>query len=143
MWGDSEVCGPGDLTASVHLLTDVFQKILLHLSMEVSLLYSLMLSLIEANMTIFIPSRSSIVPTCQPLCPQFDGSHVESVLGLWLSINLELAGGKYTPSLDPTLPLTPRAVSSLLAAVVRWVGRVLHHDKLQECKTDDCSGNKY
>ncbi|MPD01802.1 hypothetical protein E2C01_097347 [Portunus trituberculatus] len=83
IWGDNEVCGPGDLTASVHLLTDVFQKILLHLSME------------------------------------FDGSHVESVLGLWLSINLELAGGKYTPSLDPTLPLTPRAVSSLLAAVVR------------------------
>lgn len=53
--------------------------------------------------------------------PQFDGSHVESVLGLWLSINLELAGGKYTASLAPTLPLTPRAVSALLAAVVRWV----------------------
>lgn len=35
IWGDNEVCGPGDLTASVHLLTDVFQKILLHLSMEV------------------------------------------------------------------------------------------------------------
>ncbi|XP_069180397.1 baculoviral IAP repeat-containing protein 6 isoform X6 [Procambarus clarkii] len=83
MWADTEVCGPGDLSASVQLLTDVFQKILLHLSME------------------------------------FDGSHVESVLGLWLSINLELAGGKYTPSIAPTVPLTPRAISALLAAVVR------------------------
>lgn len=35
MWGDTEVCGPGDLTGSVELLTDVFQKILLHLSMQV------------------------------------------------------------------------------------------------------------
>lgn len=60
-----------------------------------------------------------LIPPLSP--PQFDGSHVESVLGLWLSINLELAGGKYTPSLAPTLPLTPRAVSALLAAVVRWV----------------------
>lgn len=83
MWGDTEVCGPGDLTGSVELLTDVFQKILLHLSM------------------------------------QFDGSHVESVLGLWLSINLELAGGKYAPSVAPTVHLTPRAISALLAAVVR------------------------
>lgn len=50
---------------------------------------------------------------------QFDGSHVESVLGLWLSINLELAGGKYAPSVAPTVHLTPRAISALLAAVVR------------------------
>lgn len=38
MWADGEVCGPGDLTASVELLTDVFQKILLHLSMQVGAL---------------------------------------------------------------------------------------------------------
>ncbi|CAL4062959.1 unnamed protein product, partial [Meganyctiphanes norvegica] len=50
---------------------------------------------------------------------QFDGSHVESVLGLWLSINLELGGGKYSPSVSPSIPLTPRAVSALLAACVR------------------------
>ena len=50
---------------------------------------------------------------------QFDGSHVESVLGLWLSINLELGGGKYSPSVAPSIPLTPRAVSALLAACVR------------------------
>ncbi|XP_064112985.1 baculoviral IAP repeat-containing protein 6-like isoform X2 [Macrobrachium nipponense] len=83
IWGDNEICGPGDLTGSIELLTDVFQKILLHLSM------------------------------------QFDGSHLECVLGLWLGINLELAGGKYTPSVSPTIPLTPRAIAALLAAVVR------------------------
>ncbi|ROT65105.1 hypothetical protein C7M84_016940 [Penaeus vannamei] len=97
MWGDTEVCGPGDLTGSVELLTDVFQKILLHLSM------------------------------------QFDGSHVESVLGV-AQHQLGACRGQVRSLCCPNCaPNTKSHLSTLGCSCQKWKRQ---HAVLVSCAAD-------